>query len=219
MNALHQQLTECLQGRVCLVGLGEVERGDDGFGVRLAEAVLRSREGECSTVKPGAVSHDFTRLSPSNGKPSDSAGGRGGERRSSPCVNVLVAGRTPELWVGRLAAAAFDNVIFLDAVEIGAEAGSVVLLTAAEMKARFPQVSTHRLALGLLAHVLEGNANTKVWLIGVQPQSLRWGGRLTSHVQAAITTLATMLGEGSRRTGAEKGSPTESSTAMEEAPC
>jgi hydrogenase maturation protease len=37
---LHAQLEGTLQGRVCLMGLGNPDYGDDGFGVRLAEELL-----------------------------------------------------------------------------------------------------------------------------------------------------------------------------------
>ena len=36
-----QQFKLCLPGRICLLGLGNVDSGDDGFGVRLAEALIR----------------------------------------------------------------------------------------------------------------------------------------------------------------------------------
>ena len=42
MKDLRQQLAELLQGRVCLMGLGNVDCGDDGFGVRLAEDLLKA---------------------------------------------------------------------------------------------------------------------------------------------------------------------------------
>ena len=38
-EALHERLT----GRTCLMGIGNPDRGDDGFGVRLAEAVRDPR--------------------------------------------------------------------------------------------------------------------------------------------------------------------------------
>ena len=37
MPDLREQLQQLFQGRVCLMGLGNVAYGDDGFGVRLAE--------------------------------------------------------------------------------------------------------------------------------------------------------------------------------------
>ena len=44
------------------------------------------------------------------------------------------------------------------------------------MAARFPQVSTHKISLGLLARLDRGAvARRKAWLLGVQPESLRPG--------------------------------------------
>jgi hydrogenase maturation protease len=39
MPDLREQLEQCFVGRVCLMGLGNTDYSDDGFGVRLAEAL------------------------------------------------------------------------------------------------------------------------------------------------------------------------------------
>jgi hydrogenase maturation protease len=39
MTTLRDELAACLRGRVCLVGIGNPDRGDDAVGVRLAEAL------------------------------------------------------------------------------------------------------------------------------------------------------------------------------------
>jgi hydrogenase maturation protease len=112
----------------------------------------------------------------------------------TPAVEVLVGGTVAERLAFQLYEAAFDQVIFMDAVECGAEPGAVVLLGAGEMTSRFPQVSTHKLSLGLLARMIEGNGKTKVWLLGVQPASLRPGRELSEPVQRTVTALAGWLG-------------------------
>jgi len=40
MSNLREQLEQNLSGRVCFMGLGNTEYGDDGFGVRLAEELM-----------------------------------------------------------------------------------------------------------------------------------------------------------------------------------
>ena len=40
MPELGEQLRECFQGSVCLMGLGNVDYGDDGFGAILSEIIL-----------------------------------------------------------------------------------------------------------------------------------------------------------------------------------
>ena len=136
MKDLRQQLGELLQGRVCLMGLGNVDCGDDGFGIRLAE-----------------------------------------ELREAGVPDVIIAGTTPEQYVGRIANQGFDRLVFLDAVEFGAPPGSVALLNAREICARYPQISTHKISLGVLAKWVRASSRTKVWLLGVQPQSIKPGPR------------------------------------------
>ena len=44
MPDLREQLRQCFQGRVCMMGLGNVEYGDDGFGA--IGRALSEGEGE-----------------------------------------------------------------------------------------------------------------------------------------------------------------------------
>jgi hydrogenase 3 maturation protease len=152
MKALRQQLVELLQGRVCLMGVGNVDCGDDGLGIRLAERLLE-----------GGI------------------------------PDVVIAGITPENHVGRIAEQGFDRLIFLDAVQFGASPGSVAILNAREICARYPQVSTHKISLGVLAKWIRATSRTKVWLLGVQPQSIRSGETLTPTVSATLDLLGTLL--------------------------
>jgi Ni,Fe-hydrogenase maturation factor len=67
------------------------------------------------------------------------------------------------------------------------------------MSSRFPQVSTHKLSLGLLARMVEANGKTKAWLLGVQPASLRPGQALSEPVRRTLEQLAQWLGENLER--------------------
>ncbi|MFA6560550.1 MAG: hydrogenase maturation protease [Verrucomicrobiia bacterium] len=154
MPDLREQLEVCFQGRVCLMGLGNTDYGDDGFGVRLAEALAEA------------------------GAP-----------------DVVVAGTTPDRFVGRVAGESFDHLIFLDAVEFGGAPGSAVFLNAEEMAARFPQISTHKISLGLLAKWAEARGSMRAWLLGVQPESLRHSAGLTPTVQRTLEALVELLSE------------------------
>ncbi len=177
MNDLRHLLEELLQGRVCLMGLGNVDCGDDGFGVRLSERLLE-----------------------------------GGMQ------DVVIAGTTPENYVGRTADGGFDRLIFLDAVEFGASPGSVALLNAREICARYPPISTHKISLGVLAKLVRASSRTKVWLLGVQPASVRLGQTLTPTVSATLDLLRMLLLElstGKNHVGtAAPGCPAEQSSAV-----
>ena len=150
MPDLRQQIETSLCGRVCFLGLGNRDYGDDGFGVRLAEALIAA------------------------GVP-----------------DVVVAGTTPDRWIGRTAS--FDHIIFLDAVDFGGEPGAVVFLDSADMAACFPQISTHKISLALLAQWAEANGNAKAWLLGVQPESLQPASQLTPRLQRTLDALCDLL--------------------------
>ena len=163
MPDLREQLQQCFQGHVCLMGLGNVDHGDDGFGVRLVEALAEADGRSADTC-------------PSDGAP-----------------EYVVAGTAPERFVGGAAGAGCNHLIFVDAVDFGGVPGSAILLDSEQMSARYPQISTHKISLGLLAKWAEANGTTKAWLLGVQPESLRPGGELTPTVKATLELLRELV--------------------------
>jgi hydrogenase maturation protease len=132
------------------MGLGNVDYGDDGFGVRLAEALV-------------------------------TAGVR----------DVITAGTMPERWIDR--AAGFDHVVFLDAVEFGGAPGAVVFLDSEEMATGFPQISTHKISLSALAQWAQAKGETRAWLLGVQPESLKTAQQLTPTLHKTLAALCDLL--------------------------
>jgi len=152
MRDLHQQLADCVCGRVCLIGVGNVDYGDDSFGVHLAEELI-----------------------------------------AAGVSDVVIAGTSPERFVGQITQAGFDHVVFLDAVDFSGEPGSVVLLDSTRIAARFAQISTHKISLGLLAKWIEANAETKAWLLGVQPESLKPSAEQSAESQPLTPALQKTL--------------------------
>jgi hydrogenase maturation protease len=116
---------------------------------------------------------------------------------------AVVAGTVPENIAGVLARGGYDNVVFLDAVDFGAAAGSVALMNASEIQSKFPQVSTHKISLGMTARVIESESRTRVWLLGVQPQSLRTGSEMSEPVKQTLRLLAGLMKEILLRTEAK----------------
>jgi len=110
------------------------------------------------------------------------------------CPDVYVSGTTPERVCFHLPEQGFDTVLFLDATEFGGSPGSVVLLDAAGIQSRHPQVSTHKISLGTLAAAMENARAVKVWLLGIQPGSIKLGG-LTGPVSDTVDLLSELLSE------------------------
>ena len=202
MSDLRQILRSIFQNRFCLVGVGNVDWGDDGLGVRLAEA-LRENPGLSHTPLETATSGEVGRavLSAPLDRPrhsEDTAPYQNSEIASLAAVrpaefDVLVAGTEPERYVGQLADGRFDHVLFVDAVDVGGAPGSAVLLNAGEIARRHPQVSTHKISIGLLASMIEANGTTRAWLLGVQPQSLQPDAGLSPAIRATLEALRSVM--------------------------
>lgn len=170
MHDLRRQLQRSLQGRVAWLAVGNPDGGDDAFGPALA-----ARLAPCASEPSG---------------PTAPYGPRGA--RSEGASDVWLAGVEPERLVHRLAGR-YDHVVFLDAVDFGGAPGDVVFLASSELRSRFPQISTHRLALGTLAAWIESDGRARAWLLGVQPASLRPAAPLTPAVAASTNALARLL--------------------------
>lgn len=101
--------------------------------------------------------------------------------------NVWVAGVSPERCINRIGG--MRHLVFVDAVEAGLDPGSIVLLDGQTLRSRYPQVSTHRLSLGLLARYVESSLGARAWLLGVQPQCTSVASGLSAKAQAAVSTI------------------------------
>ncbi len=151
MEGLGEKLRRTLQGRICVMGVGNVDYGDDGFGVYLTEELV-----------------------------------------AASISDVIIAGTTPERYLGRIAGDGYDHLLVIDATDFGEQPGTVVFLNAAEIATAFPQISTHKISLGVVARALE-EAGTRVWLLGVQPESLKPGQELSMTMEAAMEIVHRLL--------------------------
>lgn len=107
--------------------------------------------------------------------------------------NVVIARNSPDRYMSQITGGSFAHVVFLDTVEFGGASGSTIFVNASEIVSRFPQVSTHKISLGLLAKWVEASGRTKAWLLGVQPRSIARGNQMTSAVETTLNALCELL--------------------------
>jgi hydrogenase maturation protease len=105
--------------------------------------------------------------------------------------HVFIAGETPENFVTALSNGRFASIVFLDAVDVGAEAGSVAVMNATDIISRFPQVSTHKISIGTLARLISG-PDRPVHLIGIQPHTIALNP--DSGLSATVARTVTAIG-------------------------
>lgn len=111
-------------------------------------------------------------------------------------TQVFKGGVHPESAIPRIRHSRYDTVIFLDAVDVSHEPGSVVIMDANELVGKFPQISTHKLSLSTLARIVTDGYNARVWLVGIQPKTLSSEGpALSDPVDKTVTMLAQQFAE------------------------
>jgi hydrogenase 3 maturation protease len=113
------------------------------------------------------------------------------QSRNIPAVET--PGLHPERWIAHAQIPQGGHVIFLDAADFDAQPGAVALFDVAQIHARFPQISTHRIALSTLARILLDRGAGGVWLLGIQPASLRLGQALSPAVQFTVELLERLI--------------------------
>jgi hydrogenase 3 maturation protease len=106
-------------------------------------------------------------------------------------LSVVDAQSVPENFVHVVARADCRNVIFVDAVAVEGESGTVVFGPLAE----FPEAesfSTHKLALSFSGKFLEA-AGKKAYLLGIVPADLEFGEGLTAEVGRAAASVRDLI--------------------------
>lgn len=97
---------------------------------------------------------------------------------------ILEAGPAPENRTGELRRFKPDLMLFIDAAEMGEEAGTVRWITEEQIDGM--SASTHSLPLSLLARYLRLELGCKVVLFGIQPASNEVGDTVTREVLTAV---------------------------------
>jgi len=143
-------------GRVVVLGVGNLDKGDDGAGIAAAKAFAR-------------------RLSPAQ------------KRR----VLVLRGGPAPENMTGKIRAFRPDLVLILDAVLGGLTPGSVFPVD--PEKIADDGVTTHQISLRWVIRYIKESIGCPVAVLGIQPKSIEFNGKISSVVEKGISNVVEFL--------------------------
>jgi hydrogenase 3 maturation protease len=108
-------------------------------------------------------------------------------------IRVVNGGEAPENFTGAIRAFSPSHVLLLDAVDHGLAPGTVFL--ADEQSIAVGDMTSHHLPLKLLMRFLGVSLPCRVILVGVQPQTLRPGNRLSAAVNKTLPRLAEFLAQ------------------------
>ncbi|MGE5279787.1 MAG: hydrogenase 3 maturation endopeptidase HyCI [Deltaproteobacteria bacterium] len=98
------------------------------------------------------------------------------------------AGSAPENYAGAVIREEPDTVLLIDSVHLGEAPGSAALLEEDEIARS--GLSTHDIPLSMFIGYLKSRTRARVFLLGVEPQSLAFGEGICEAVQKSLETIA-----------------------------
>lgn len=164
-NNLQDRLREFLDERAAILCVGNVDRGDDGFGPAVA-----SRLAEPAVTRSTA---------------------RSGEKYGLGGVSVYDGGSAPENYLGRIALDGASNVLFVDAADFRGDPGEIRLLELGGL--RQDDFSTHAASLSLSAEFLASSCGARSMLLAAQPKSVGLGERLSPEMERAVEAAVELI--------------------------
>ncbi len=122
----------------------------------------------------------------------DAVGGLVARRlRPAAGLSAIDAEEVPESHLGAVTSTRPDTILLVDAVDLGAPAGSLALVEPGDLD-RFTPTS-HRVPLQVLAHWLTVETGASVFLLAVQPARTGPGEAVSAEVEAAAAFAADVL--------------------------
>lgn len=113
-------------------------------------------------------------------------------RGGVPAV-CIDAGSSPENYAGTIIREAPETILLVDAIHLDREAGAWDVLKDSEIfKSGF---TTHDLSPKLFIEYLQANTRAHIYLLGVQPKNLEFGGEISEEVRRTIEVLRQNLKE------------------------
>jgi hydrogenase 3 maturation protease len=113
--------------------------------------------------------------------------------KETPSLSVIVAEEVPEDYFGLVTKLKPDTVVFIDAVDLGMQPGSIALVEKEEITGYLP--TTHRMPLSILMSLLGQETGADVFLLAVQPDYTGFGFGVSREVELSGALLATAIEE------------------------
>ncbi len=107
-------------------------------------------------------------------------------------ARVVDAGTVPENYIGPVKRLEPEIIVMVDAVHLGSEPGSVELLERDEILEN-SGFSTHSLSPVLVMERLESETGATVFMLAIQPGTLKLGDPLSPAVSILLSTLPNLL--------------------------
>ena len=106
-------------------------------------------------------------------------------------AGLIDAGTVPENYIQRIIKKAPRTLIVIDAIDFGAEAGTIRIFEPEQLNSLV--ISTHTLSPRLFVDMVRQNIQVDVYFIGIQPAQTQLGQPVSAAVNKAIEKLSVVL--------------------------
>lgn len=108
--------------------------------------------------------------------------------KETPCLRVINAEEVPENYLGLLTKIKPETVVFVDAVDLGMQPGSIALVETDQITGH--PATTHRIPLSILMNLLCRETGADVFLLAVQPNVIDFGTPISQEIEMSSALLA-----------------------------
>ena len=108
-------------------------------------------------------------------------------------AGLIDAGTVPENYIQRIIKKAPRLLLIIDAIDFGAEAGTIKIFTPDQLDSRI--ISTHTLSPRLFVDIICRSIQVDVYFVGIQPAQTQLGQSVSAAVRRAIKQLSVVLTE------------------------
>lgn len=103
----------------------------------------------------------------------------------------IACGSTPENYVQKIRRFCPDNIVIIDAVDMGKPTGTVTLIDIQTILGR--RMSTHRLPINIFIEYLKRYVKAKIIFIGIQPKSISFNAKISAECKNAVKKVIKKL--------------------------
>lgn len=106
-------------------------------------------------------------------------------------AGLIDAGTVPENYIQRIIKKAPQSLIVIDAIDFGAEAGTIKIFEPGQLNSIV--ISTHTLSPRLFVDMIRRSIQVDVYFVGIQPAQTQLGQSVSAAVSRAIEKLSAVL--------------------------
>lgn len=112
--------------------------------------------------------------------------------RKAGHLRLFYGGTAPENLTGDIRRFEPTHLIMVDSVEMGRKAGSIVLLSADDVKESV-SFSTHKMPVRVMTDYLSKSFGCEFIIVGIQPKTIEFGAGMSGGVKAAVKRVASAI--------------------------